>query len=83
MGSQVADVMRRAISLMRGPPRPGHGRDSADVVGEDVPEALIDAYRPVKVTAAGANVREVERRGPRAREAKRPVIHAGAGCAVR
>ena len=25
-----------------------------------IPEALIDAYRPTRVTAAGANVRDVE-----------------------
>jgi acetolactate synthase I/II/III large subunit len=80
VGSQVADVMRRAISLMRmGRPGPAMVEIPADVVGEDVPEALIDAYRPVKVTAAGANVREVEAAARALREAKRPVIHAGQG----
>ena len=78
--SQVADVMRRAISLMRmGRPGPAMVEIPADVVGEDVPEALIDAYRPVKVTAAGANVRDVEAAARALREAKRPVIHAGQG----
>jgi len=80
VGSQVADVMRRAISLMRmGRPGPAMVEIPADVAGEDVPEALIDAYRPVKVTAAGANVRDVEAAARVLREAKRPVIHAGQG----
>jgi acetolactate synthase I/II/III large subunit len=80
VGSQVADVMRRAISLMRmGRPGPAMVEIPADVVGEEVPEALIDAYRPVKVTAAGANARDVEAAARALREAKRPVIHAGQG----
>ena len=53
VGSQVADVMRRAISLMRmGRPGPTMVEIPADVVNEEVPDALIAAYRPVKVTAA-------------------------------
>ena len=80
VGSQVADVMRRAISLMRmGRPGPAMVEIPADVVSEEVPEALIDAYRPVKVTAAGANVRDVEAAARVLRDAKRPVIHAGQG----
>jgi acetolactate synthase-1/2/3 large subunit len=80
VGTQVADVMRRAISLMRmGRPGPAMVEIPADVVGEEVPEALIDAYRPVKVTAAGANRRDVEAAARALREAKRPVIHAGQG----
>jgi acetolactate synthase-1/2/3 large subunit len=51
----------------------------ADVVGEDVPEALIDVYRPVKVTSAGANARDVEAAARALRQARRPVIHAGQG----
>src|SRR5258705_8219293 len=79
-GSQVADVMRRAISVMRmGRPGPARVETPADVVGEEVPEALIDAYRSVKVTAAGANARDVETAARVLREARRPVIHAGQG----
>jgi acetolactate synthase I/II/III large subunit len=78
--SQVADVMRRAISLMRmGRPGPVMVEIPADVVGEDVPEALIDVYRPVKVTSAGANARDVEAAARALRQARRPVIHAGQG----
>jgi acetolactate synthase-1/2/3 large subunit len=51
----------------------------ADIVNEEVPEALIEAYRPVKVTAAGANVRDVEAAARVLRQARRPVIHAGQG----
>jgi acetolactate synthase I/II/III large subunit len=79
-GGQVADVMRRAISVMRmGRPGPAMVEIPADVVNEEVPEALIDAYRPVKVAAAGANVREVEAAARALRDARRPVIHAGQG----
>ena len=45
---------------------------------EDVPDALIDAYRPVKATAAGERARRRGRR-PGAAEARRPVILAGQG----
>ncbi len=66
LGSQVADVMRRAISLMRmGRPGPVMVEIPADVVNEEVPEALIEAYRPVKLTSAGANARDVEAAGGR------------------
>jgi acetolactate synthase-1/2/3 large subunit len=79
-GSQVADVMRRAISLMRmGRPGPTMVEIPADVVSEEVPDALIDAYRPVKTTVAGANARDVEAAARVLREARRPVIHAGQG----
>jgi acetolactate synthase-1/2/3 large subunit len=79
-GSQVADVMRRAISVMRmGRPGPTMVEIPADVVNEEVPDALVDAYRRVKVTAAGANARDVETAARVLREARRPVIHAGQG----
>ena len=79
-GSQVADVMRRALSLMRmGRPGPAMVEIPADVVNEEVPEALIDAYQPVKVTSAGANAHDVEAAARVLREARRPVIHAGQG----
>ena len=80
MGSQIVDVMRRAISVMRmGRPGPAMVEIPADILNEDVPEALIEAYRPVKVTSAGANVREVEAAARVLRQARRPVIHAGQG----
>jgi acetolactate synthase-1/2/3 large subunit len=80
VSSQVPDVMRRAISLMRmGRPGPTMVEIPADVVNEEVPDTLIDAYRPVKVTAAGANVRDIEAAARVLREARRPVIHAGQG----
>jgi hypothetical protein len=79
-GSQVADVMRRAISLMRmGRPGPVMVEIPADLVNEEVPEALIDAYRSVKVPSAGANARDIEPAARVLREARRPVIHAGRG----
>jgi acetolactate synthase-1/2/3 large subunit len=79
-GSQVGEVMRRAISLMRmGRPGPTMVEIPADVVNEEVPDALVDAHRPVKTTSAGANVRDVEAAARVLRDARRPVIHAGQG----
>ena len=76
----VADVMRRALSLMRmGRPGPTMVEIPADVANEEVPDALIDAYRPVRVTTAGANVGDVEAAARVLRDARRPVIHAGQG----
>jgi acetolactate synthase I/II/III large subunit len=80
MASQIADVMRRAISVMRmGRPGPAMVEIPADILNEDVPDAVIDAYRPVKVTSAGANARDVEAAARVLRAARRPVIHAGQG----
>jgi len=80
LAGQVADVMRRAISVMRmGRPGPAMVEIPADILNEEVPDALIEAYRPVKVTAAGANAREVEAAAHVLRGARRPVIHAGQG----
>jgi acetolactate synthase-1/2/3 large subunit len=80
MAGQVADAMRRAISLMRmGRPGPVMVEIPADVLGEDVPDSALDAYRPVKRTTAGANVRDVEAAARALREARRPVILAGQG----
>src|SRR6185436_8328733 len=80
VGSQVADVMRRALSLMRmGRPGPVMVEIPADILNEEVPDALIEAYRPVKVTSAGANARDVDAAARVLRGARRPLIHAGQG----
>jgi acetolactate synthase I/II/III large subunit len=79
-GSQVVDVMRRAVSLMRmGRPGPVMVEIPADIVSEEVSDGPIDAYRPVRVTAAGANARDVEAAARVLLQARRPVIHAGQG----
>jgi acetolactate synthase-1/2/3 large subunit len=78
--AQVPDVMRRAISLMRmGRPGPTMVEIPADLVNDEVPDASIAAYKPVKMAAAGANVREVDAAARALREARRPVILAGQG----
>jgi len=80
MASQVPDVMRRAISLMRmGRPGPVMVEIPADVAVEDVADAAVEAYRPVRATSAGANTRDVEAAARALRGARRPVIHAGQG----
>jgi acetolactate synthase I/II/III large subunit len=80
VGSQVVDVMRRAVSVMRmGRPGPAMVEIPADIVNEEVPDALVEAYRPVRVTSAGANARDVERAARVLRAARRPMIHAGQG----
>jgi acetolactate synthase-1/2/3 large subunit len=65
--------------MRMGRPGPVMVEIPADIVNEEVPEALIEPYRPVKVTAAGANVRDVEAVARVLRQARRPVIHAGQG----
>src|SRR5215831_679894 len=78
VASQVADVMRRAISLLRmGRPGPTMVEIPADVASEEVPDALIEAYRPVRSATAGANARDVDAAARVLRAARRPVIHAG------
>jgi acetolactate synthase-1/2/3 large subunit len=80
VGSHVADVMRRALSLMRmGRPGPVMVEIPADILNEEVPDALIEAYRAVKVTSAGANARDVDAAARVLRAARRPIIHAGQG----
>src|SRR5258705_1908035 len=80
LGSQVADVMRRAISLMRmGRPGPVLVEIPAHLLNEEAPDALIEAYRPVKVTCAGANAREVETAARVLRQVRRTAIHIGQG----
>lgn len=80
VASQVADVMRRAISLMRmGRPGPTMVEIPVDLASEEVPDALIEAYRPVRSTSAGANARDVDAAARALRAARRPVIHAGQG----
>jgi acetolactate synthase I/II/III large subunit len=78
--AHVADVMRRALSRMRmGRPGPVMVEIPADVAAEEVPDALVAAYRPVTRTVAGANAQDVDAAARVLREAKRPVIHAGQG----
>jgi acetolactate synthase-1/2/3 large subunit len=80
VAAHVPDVMRRAIALMKmGRPGPVMVEIPADVAGEEVADAAIDQYRPVKTTTAGANARDVEAAARVLYEAKRPVIHAGQG----
>src|SRR5204863_6505725 len=65
--------------MRMGRPGPAMVEIPADILNEDVPDAVIEAYRPVRVTAAGANVREVEAAARVLRDARRPVIHVGQG----
>src|SRR5262249_48901615 len=61
--------------LMRmGRPGPTMVEIPADVVNEEVSDALVDAYRPVKATTAGANAPDVEAAARVLREARRPGI---------
>jgi len=78
--AQVPDVMRRAVSAMRmGRPGPAMVEIPADILNDEVPDAGIAAYRPVRITSAGANARDVEAAARALREARRPVIVAGQG----
>ena len=62
-----------------GPAGAGDGRDPGRRRCEEVPDALIEAYRPVKATSAGANARDVDAAARVLRGRATAVIHAGQG----
>ncbi|MFB3062428.1 MAG: thiamine pyrophosphate-requiring protein [Candidatus Binatia bacterium] len=76
---QVAEVMRRAFSLLKlGRPAPVMVEIPHDVVNEEVGD-VAQQYKPVKSTCAGANARDVEEAARVLVQAKNPVIYAGQG----
>jgi acetolactate synthase-1/2/3 large subunit len=78
--AEVTEVMRRAFSALRsGRPGPVMVEIPADVAVADVGDAVVSAYRPVKVSDAGGNPRDVEAAARALLAAERPVIHAGQG----
>jgi acetolactate synthase-1/2/3 large subunit len=77
---QVAEVMRRAFSLLKtGRPGPVMVEIPADVAAADVGDAAVSSYRPVNVACPAGNPRDIAAAARALVEARRPVIHAGQG----
>lgn len=77
---QVTEVMRRAFNLLKmGRPGPVMVEIPADVALEQVDDAIVNAYKPVKVTCAAGNEQDITEAARVLLQARRPVIHAGQG----
>ncbi len=76
----VADTMRRAFALLKmGRPGPVMVEIPADVGEQEVPEGVLEGYRPVKSAIAGANVSDVDDVARALLAAECPVVYAGQG----
>ena len=76
----VADTMRRAFALLKmGRPGPVMVEIPADIGDAEVPEGVLESYRPVKAAIAGADVRAVDEAAAALLSAENPVVYAGQG----
>ena len=76
----VADTMRRAFALLKmGRPGPVMVEIPADVGEAEVPEGVLESYRPVKAAIAGADVEAVDEAAAALLSAENPVVYAGQG----
>ncbi len=76
----VADTMRRAFALLKmGRPGPVMVEIPADIGDADVPEGVLESYRPVKTAIAGADTAAVDQAAAALLSARNPVIYAGQG----
>ncbi len=76
----AADTMRRAFALLKmGRPGPVMVEIPADVGAQDAPEGVVESYRPVKATVAGANVSAVDEAAAALLAAESPIVYAGQG----
>lgn len=77
---RVVDTMRRAFSaLKRGRPGPVMVEIPADVATAEVPDNIVDGYRPVKPSPAAGNPADIQAAAEALMSAENPVIHAGQG----
>src|SRR6185312_3192413 len=77
---QVTEVMRRAFNLLKmGRPGPVMVEIPADVALEQVDDAIVNAYKPVKTTCPAGNEQDIAEAARVLLQARRPVIHAGQG----
>ena len=77
---RVVDTMRRAFAaLKRGRPGPVMVEIPADVATSEVPDSILDGYRPVKPAAAAGNPAAIQAAAEALMNADNPVIHAGQG----
>ena len=76
----VADTMRRAFALLKmGRPGPVMVEIHSDVGAEDVPDGVLESYRPVKAAIAGADVAAVDEAAEALISASSPIVYAGQG----
>ena len=76
----VTDVMRRAFALLKmGRPGPVMVEIPADVGDAEVPEGVLESYRPVRAAIAGPDARAVDEAAAALLSADNPVIYAGQG----
>ncbi len=76
----VADTMRRAFALLKmGRPGPVMVEIPADIGDMEVPEGIVESYRPVKAAIAGADVSAVDEAAAALLSAQNPVVYAGQG----
>ena len=76
----VADTMRRAFALLKmGRPGPVMVEIPADIGDMEVPDGVVESYRPVKAAIAGADVVAVDEAAAALLSAENPVVYAGQG----
>ena len=76
----VADTMRRAFALLKmGRPGPVMVEIPADIGEQEVPDGVLESYRPVKAAIAGADVSAVDEAAAALLSAENPVVYAGQG----
>ena len=78
--SDVTNVMRRAFARVKmGRPGPVMVEIPSDIGNEDIDDSIVENYRSVKATVAGANAQAVAEAAEALLKAKNPVIYAGQG----
>ena len=76
----VADTMRRAFALLKmGRPGPVMVEIPADIGDMEVPDGVVEGYRPVKAAIAGADTDAVDEAAAALLAAENPVVYAGQG----
>lgn len=76
----VADTMRRAFALLKmGRPGPVMVEIPADIGDQEVPDGIVESYRPVKAAIAGADISAVDEAAAALLSADNPVVYAGQG----
>ena len=77
---RVVETMRRSFAaLKRGRPGPVMVEVPADVATAEVPDNIVDGYRPVKPAVAAGNPTDIQAAAQALLNAENPVIHAGQG----
>lgn len=78
--SDATNVMRRAFARVKmGRPGPVMVEIPSDIGNEEIDDSIVENYRPVKTTVAGANAQAVLEAAEALMKAKNPVIYAGQG----